>query len=667
MSFLIPTFGKRAQDRLVESRKCVGMASPPVASTQIQELHKGILAWQAALQQRCVPNEHSENEIERKLGARCRKAMARRFKALGPEPSRALLNEAEVALINGIPGVLCSLPMDALTAAAEIGGALVEEPAAAADKPCQRRPAEFAPEVANKRLRTKTTPSTSNAVTLSMRGLNIQWPFSQLILMGVKTEEVREYDLGHRKICTASEETWIVETRGLHAHATTDAICAGLEVAPRPQAAQIVGTVTFDSASKYDGTHAFRSARDRHRIADGSKFDWDGKGSRYGWRVGTARALRNPVPVGSTGMTGFGARSFEVTFASSMAPQDGSSSSVAGHTAAAHPARSSGAGATPGSSSSSRDILQRSTDERAAPQGLSQRPVAMDTSQPACPYYEIQVDAWCGMHAINNFLGGPYCTREDCRSASSQVVAALSEALGGDVEAQAQHLDPETGWLSVDVINVLGAGQLGIHVEGDSMSLDAFVGQGDVDAFVNWNNQHWTVLVGRSSHGPWIHTNSFFQGQQSFHGRVEITESAHVAQILTDIASHCGSYSLHRVVRARPGGDQFLEAAGRRAMLPPEEEVLPDIAAAAVADRAEADGHERGGSQEVSVVTVNVDGMGDYARPAADRITGILQEVLKVSPHFVLLQEVTMAMYVEIKRILADWQVYRRLGMLNMS
>ena len=168
-------------------------------------------------------------------------------------------------------------------------------------------------------------------------------------------------------------------------------------------------------------------------------------------------------------------------------------------------------------------------------------------------------------------------------------------------------------------------------------------------------------MVGHSSHGPWIHTNSFFtEGLRP--GRVVTTDGALVARILADIASHCGSYTLHRVVRARPGGDQFLEAAGRRAMLPPEEEVLPDMPAATFEDQAEPDGHERGGPQEVSVVTVNVDGMGDYARSAADRIAGILEEALKVSPQFVLLQEVTMAMYVEIKRILADWQVYRRLG-----
>jgi len=354
--------------------------------------------------------------------------------------------------------------------------------------------------------------------------------------------------------------------------------------------------------------------------------------------VGSVRALREPVPVGSTGQTGFGARSFEVTFASSSStPQEGGTPDFQSITA----------------SSSSTPV---------APEGFSQRPVAMHTGQHVTPYYEVQLDAWCGMHAINNFLGGQYCTPADCRSACSQVVAALSEAMGGDTEASARHLDPETGWLSIDVINLLGAGQLGIHVEGDSMSLDAFLAQGAVDAFVNWNNQHWTVLVGHSTDGPWIHTNSVFQGKETFHGRVETSERAQVVQILTDIAGHCGSYSLHRVVRASPGGEQFLEAAGRRAMLPLEEEVHPDMPAVSVADHAEADSHEHGGPKEVSLVTVNVDGMGDYARSATDRITAILQEALKVKPQFILLQEVTMVMYLEIKRILADWHVYRRLG-----
>ena len=196
----------------------------------------------------------------------------------------------------------------------------------ASDKSCIRRPpasvwrrkhssvirngkTSFVPEVHTQRI--MTSPNTA-----CMRGLNIQWPFSQLLLMGVKTQEVRKYDLGHRQICKANQETWIVETRGLHVHAATESICQGLHVAPRPLSAQIVGTVTFVSSFHYSGTRAFRSTWARHRIAKDSKHDWNGQGVLYGWQVGTVRVLRHPVPVGSTGMTGFSARMFDVQFVS---------------------------------------------------------------------------------------------------------------------------------------------------------------------------------------------------------------------------------------------------------------------------------------------------------------------------------------------------------------
>ena len=299
----------------------------------------------------------------------------------------------------------------------------------------------------------------------------------------------------------------------------------------------------------------------------------------------------------------------------------------------------------------------------AVSEGLSQRQMVMDTEHHVMPYYEVQIDAWCGMRVISNYLGGPYCTRDECRSACERVVTALSEAAGGHGEDMIQHLDPETGWLSIDVINVLGQAQMGLHVEGNTVSLDTFLAEGAVGAFVNCNNHHWTLLVGHSCYGPWIHTNSILEGQQSFHGRVETRERADIEKIMADIARNYGSYSLHRVVEAGPGGDQFLEVAGRRAMLPPEEDVPPDMAIPSPTDCAEeADGREQIDAQEVSVVTVNVDGMGDYARSATDRIAGILEEILKVSPHVVLMQEVTAVMYAEIKRILCGWQVYKRLG-----
>ena len=52
---------------------------------------------------------------------------------------------------------------------------------------------------------------------------------------------------------------------------------------------------------------------DLHRIAAGSKFDWDSTGAVYGWRVGKVRALVTPQPV-KTGQTNLGLCAFSVAF-----------------------------------------------------------------------------------------------------------------------------------------------------------------------------------------------------------------------------------------------------------------------------------------------------------------------------------------------------------------
>ena len=185
--------------------------------------------------------------------------------------------------------------------------------------------------------------------------------------------------------------------------------------------------------------------------------------------------------------------------------------------------------------------------------------------------------------------------------------------------------------------------------------------QGSVAAFLNWNNQHWTVLIGSSRHGPWTHINSIFEGMASFHGRVHTLEQAKVHEIVSDIREQYGSCSLHRIVRATSAGEQFLAAAGRRAMLPPEDEVPPDLPESTTAAPRASDAADSGVVLEVSLVTVNVDGMGeDYTRSPSERITAILEEVLRKRPSFILMQEVTIEMYAVIKRILAGWQVYRR-------
>ena len=162
-----------------------------------------------------------------------------------------------------------------------------------------------------------TTSGAGLGATLSMPGLNVNWPFSQLILAGVKTVEARSYPLGRRNMAQPDVEMWLVE-----APPASDAISQGwlfagdLAVALRPQRCQIVGTVTFSHSDEYGSLQAFRADRKIHRIAAGGQYDWDGTGKRYAWRVSAVRRLAQPAR--SLCRTGFTKkRSYTVIFAES--------------------------------------------------------------------------------------------------------------------------------------------------------------------------------------------------------------------------------------------------------------------------------------------------------------------------------------------------------------
>ena len=79
-------------------------------------------------------------------------------------------------------------------------------------------------------------------------------------------------------------------------------------------------------------------------------------------------------------------------------------------------------------------------------------------------YHEVQQGAWCGKHALNNLMGGSYVDCDACHLAAQLVVLQLSE-FRGDQEIEEEHFHATTGWLSVQLMNVLGAANLGIHEE----------------------------------------------------------------------------------------------------------------------------------------------------------------------------------------------------------
>ena len=107
--------------------------------------------------------------------------------------------------------------------------------------------------------------------------------------------------------------------------------------------------------------------------------------------------------------------------------------------------------------------------------------------------------------------------------------------------------------------------------------------------------------------------------------------------MLEDIRRDAGGVALHAITRAvGADGRQYLEREGWRAA------------------RAEAE------SDALSLVTLHVDGLGDYAASPAARMDAILTHVLLVEPDVLVLQEMTVDMLTQLRDRLPGWKVCRR-------
>ena len=147
-----------------------------------------------------------------------------------------------------------------------------------------------------------------------------------------------------------------------------------------------------------------------------------------------------------------------------------------------------------------------------------------------------------------------------------------------------------------------------------------------------------------------MHTNSI-EGLAPRHGRRRRLSDQDVKEVLQDIRSHAGGVALHPIIRSvGDEGRQYLEREAWRAMGPAgSEEVSGDAAAMVEPD-----------SEVLSLVSLNVDGLGDYAEPPATRMDAILTRILLVKPDVLVLQEMTAPMLAQLRDRLPDWHVYRR-------
>ena len=251
------------------------------------------------------------------------------------------------------------------------------------------------------------------------------------------------------------------------------------------------------------------------------------------------------------------------------------------------------------------------------------------------------------MHAVNNYRLGPCISKEQCRQAAHTVVRQL-----GAGNTMSEHLDPLTGWLSIDVLNVLGDVELpknghGLQVasvSGDSWRLGG-------DAMVNWNNHHWTVLQADPSGDGWMHTNSI-RGPGPVHGRRRRLAEGDVDALLDAIRAESGAVTLHALTPW--AGGRLLPAA------PATDEEMEDGEGGHGGEGREAgDGH----AAQLSLVTVNVDGLGDhYDETPSQRMAAILRSCLAVepAPDALLFQEMTHEMLIEARSGLPEWRCCKR-------
>ena len=138
---------------------------------------------------------------------------------------------------------------------------------------------------------------------------------------------------------------------------------------------------------------------------------------------------------------------------------------------------------------------QLDVDDTADPtQEVNAEPTHIDSNYAwGCRYFERQVDARCGRHAINNVLGGPQFTNEDLHTACQQVLAITGE--------DAVEHEKEGGWYSHSVISVAldalvppTCRLLASPLSNESYQ-QVFLNQDILGALVNEDQHHWSAIL----------------------------------------------------------------------------------------------------------------------------------------------------------------------------
>lgn len=108
-------------------------------------------------------------------------------------------------------------------------------------------------------------------------GINIQYPWSQLLLSGKKTIETRLYPIPKKY---TNVPLALIETPGKGGDFP----------------ARVVGIIRFERCYRYESERAFRSDESRHLLKKGADFDWKTGREKWAWHVVEVEPLSTAIP-----------------------------------------------------------------------------------------------------------------------------------------------------------------------------------------------------------------------------------------------------------------------------------------------------------------------------------------------------------------------------------
>ena len=110
-----------------------------------------------------------------------------------------------------------------------------------------------------------------------MTGLNIQAPWSSLLINGEKSVETRSYPLPKR---LEGIELALIETPGKYGRFKS----------------RIIGTITFSHSFQYPDKQSWTDDYNRHKVEENDKsYNWNEDKKKYGWVVSNITKFENPA------------------------------------------------------------------------------------------------------------------------------------------------------------------------------------------------------------------------------------------------------------------------------------------------------------------------------------------------------------------------------------